>query len=399
MSLLMNEIYGVSSTNTMEVADTCSGLFQEAAIDSIELDHKFDVMMMKLDAYTESVDRELEINLKKAELKCITESGTDADLAYLEEAAEEGALAKFKNMIAKLISAIKEWFSQKKTKVIAKIASKEARDVLSKAEKKVKINPILANKKVQVMDEKKPLGVIHTYRSKNDKILAKTVRGMLSENTMKTLSKTKEDFRDDFRNAISATASTTTITIAALLTKLNAEINHLPSYVDRMEKSTTDALERLKLTCSDEAAAAATAATNAAANFGAELAKEEVNIKIDIIMNMMNVLKAQVMRAKGHVVAPVVESAESESTDDFDDTFLEEAFAEAAAAAGESIDGTDTSDENFFSEGTEDFEDTQDDSFTESSEDPFAEATNAATAFEEGAEDDSFSDLEDPFGF
>lgn len=371
MSLLMNEIYGVSSANTFEVADNCSGLFQEAAIDSLDLDHKFDVMMMKLDAYTEAVDRELEINLKKSELKCMMEEGTDADLAYLEEAAEEGALAKFKNMIAKLVAAVKEWFSQKKTKVIAKIASKEARDVLSKAEKKVKINPILANKKVQIMTEKKPLGVIHTYRSKNDKILAKTVRGMLSENTMKTLSDTKESFREDFRSALAATSSTATITVAALLTKLNAEINHLPSYVDKMEKSTTDALERLKMTCSDEAAAAATAATNAAANFGAELAKEEVNIKIDCIMNMMSVLKAQVMRAKGHVVAPVVESAEEDPFANLDDSFFEEAFAEAAEAAG--VDTGDEDPTSFFGEGTEDETQEEESSFEESaqSEDPF----------------------------
>lgn len=404
MSLLMNGIYGVSSANTMEVADTCSGLFQEAAIDSIDLDHNFDIMMMKLDAYTESVDRELEINIKKSELKCMTEGGTDADLAYLEEAAEEGALAKFKNMIAKLIEALKEWFSQKKTKVVAKITSKEAKDVLAKAEKKVKINPILAKKKVQIMSDKKPLGVIHSYRSRNDKILAKTVKGLVSENTMKTLAQTKEDFRDDFRNAISGTAATVTITVAALLTELQSEINRLPSYTDKMEQSTTEALERLKLTCSDEAAAAATAATNACANFGAQLAKEETNIKIDCIMNMMNVLKSQVMKAKGltsfTAIPPVKpEKSVKESAEDdldlMDDSFFEEAFSEAAEAAG--VDDPTPDDDHFFSEASDDLLDDENDPFTES-EDPFAAATEVATAFEEGAED-PFNDFDDSFGF
>jgi hypothetical protein len=322
-------LYGLSSANTANVAENYSGTFQEAAEDSITLDRKFDILMMKLDAYTESVDRELAINIAKSELKCMTEGGTDDDMAYLEEAAEEGAIVKFKNMIAKVVAAIKEWFSQKKTKVIAKITSKEARDVLTKAEKKIKINPILAKKKVQITNVKRPLGVIHTYRSKNDKVIAKTVKGIVTESTMKTIASTKEDFRDEFRSSMSGTAALTTITVAGLVAALNSEIGKLPSYVDNMEKCTTDALERLKMTCSEEAAASAIAATNAAANFGAELAKEEVNVKIDSIMNMMSVLKSAVMKAKGLEPAPVVKPIKEEA-DDFE-TGSDEAFEEGAA--------------------------------------------------------------------
>jgi hypothetical protein len=387
MSLLLN-LYGVSSANTINVADNYAGLFQEAAEDSIAIDHSFDVLMMKLDAYTESVDRELAINIKKSELKCMTEGGTDSDLAYLEEAAEEGALAKFRNMISKLIETIKEWFSQKKTKVISKIASKEARDVLSKAEKKVKINPILARKKVQVLSVKKPLGVINTYRSKNDKVLGKTVKGIVTESTMKTIVDTKENFRDDFRNAMSGTAAYVTVTIAALLASLNSEIGKLPSYVDKMESGTTSALERLKTSCSEEAAAAATAATNAAANFGAELAKEEVNLHIDVIMNGMSVLKSQVMKAKGLQEAPVVkpvkpgkkgavqESAEDDifGMDEFEESYEDDIFGDLS---------------EFEESGSDDIFGDSDDIFSESYEDDIFGTDN----FEESYEDDIFGDL------
>ena len=340
MSLLL-KTNGFASVYTAEVANTCEGMYQEAAEDSLAIDRVFDIRMMKLDSFTEAVDRELSINMAKAELKCMMEDGTEADLAYLEEAAEEGALAKFKKMIQAVIDAFKEWVSQKKSKVISKIASKEARLVLGKAEKKVKINPILARKKVQVMSSKKPLGVINSYKSKNDKVLAKTVKGIISESTMKTIGDTKESFREDFKNSISGTTAYVTVTVAALLAELNSEIDKLPSYVDKMEGSTSQALERLKTTCTEEAASAATAATNAAANFGAELAKEEINVVVDSIMNKMSVLKNQVLHAKDteiNNVKPVKESADDFDSDELGDTFFggtasvfeEDAFEESA---------------------------------------------------------------------
>ena len=340
MSLLL-KTNGFASVYTAEVANTCEGMYQEAAEDSLVIDRAFDIRMMKLDSFTEAVDRELSINMAKAELKCMMEDGTEADLAYLEEAAEEGALAKFKKMIQAVIDAFKEWVSQKKSKVISKIASKEARLVLGKAEKKVKINPILARKKVQVMSSKKPLGVINSYKSKNDKVLAKTVKGIISESTMKTIGDTKESFREDFKNSISGTTAYVTVTVAALLAELNSEIDKLPSYVDKMEGSTSQALERLKTTCTEEAASAATAATNAAANFGAELAKEEINVVVDSIMNKMSVLKNQVLHAKDteiNNVKPVKESADDFDSNELSDTFFggpasvfeEDAFEESA---------------------------------------------------------------------
>lgn len=359
MSLLL-KTHEFTSANTVDVALNCGGLFQEAAEDSLAVDKTFDVRMMKLDSFTEAVDRELEINIAKAELKCMMEDGTDDDQAYLESAAEEGAIGKLKKMIDAVIAAWKEWISQKKTKVISKICSAEARAVLSKAEKRAKINPFLSKKKVEIMDGKRPLGVIRTYKAKNDKILAKTVKGIVTESTMKTVADTKESFREDFKNAIAGKAGVTTITVAALLAQLNSDIGKLPSYVDKMESSTSQALERLKASCTEEAAAAATAATNAAANFGAELAKEEVNVMVDSIMNKMSVLKSEVLHAKDTEVKPVkpikesadteieeLGSAFEEATSEFDDI-------EVTESAEDSEFGDD---EHFFSESAEDPDD------------------------------------------
>ena len=359
MSLLL-KTNGFASVYTAEVANTCEGMYQEAAEDSLAIDRAFDIRMMKLDSFTEAVDRELSINMAKAELKCMMEDGTDDDQAYLESAAEEGAIGKLKKMIDAVIAAWKEWISQKKTKVISKICSAEARAVLSKAEKRAKINPFLSKKKVEIMDGKRPLGVIRAYKAKNDKILAKTVKGIVTESTMKTVADTKESFREDFKNAIAGKAGVATITVAALLAQLNSDIGKLPSYVDKMESSTSQALERLKASCTEEAAAAATAATNAAANFGAELAKEEVNVMVDSIMNKMSVLKSEVLHAKDTEVKPVKPIKESADTEIYE---LGSAFEEATSEFDDievtefAEDSEFGDDEHFFSESAEDPDD------------------------------------------
>ena len=201
---------------------------------------------------------------------------------------------------------------------------------------------------------------------------------------MKTIADTKESFREDFKSAISGNAAMITVTVAALLAELNSEIDKLPSYVDKMEGSTSQALERLKTTCTEEAASAATAATNAAANFGAELAKEEINVVIDSIMNKMSVLKSQVIHMKDTEidnVKPVKESAEEEIFGSFDGFDF---FGESA--------------ETFFAGSVDNIEDEE---FSESADEKTIDQY-LDEMFGESAEDPAvggLTDGEDPLGF
>ena len=58
----------------------------------------------KIDIYCESVNDQLAIDLKKAELFVMKESGTDEDLAYLED----GAIAEAGERLVEAIKAIIE---------------------------------------------------------------------------------------------------------------------------------------------------------------------------------------------------------------------------------------------------------------------------------------------------
>ena len=375
-------------------APVTPGIFTEAAETFAALSKAFDVSMMQVDAYMEACDREYNLHLKQAELKCLKEQGTMDDLAYLESAAEEGAVAKVRGVIDKLIEVWKNFISTVKTRIIAKIASAETRNVLSRAEKKVKLNPILARKKVKIRDNKKPLGIIKKYKTSTDKATARAVKGLFAETNMKTLMDSKENFREEFRNATAGEVALTTITVAALLAKLNSDVEKLPSYVDGLGKNQSVILSKLKVTVDGEAAAAATAATNACASFSNEIAKAEVNLVVDQIMNMISVLKAEVIRQKGDKeVKAIEESAEDpidegfayqESSDgDMDD--FEKMLEEACMESGDDIHTAAVDDfdaEEIF--GSIFQESAEDDSEDAPSTEDFFDGSD----FEESAEDD-----------
>lgn len=293
---------------------TQTGLFAEAAEAMNELNTKMSLNLEKADMILESVNREYELNISQAELKCMKEHGTTDDLMYLEEAAEEGAIGKFKKMIDTIIRMWKDFCSNIRNKIVSKICSAEARSTLNKAEKKIKLNPFLAKKKVEVPNIKKPIGVIHSYMSTTDKMAAKTIKGIVTEQTATSLAKTKEKYREDFNHSIAGKAAVITMSIAGVVAQLNTEIEKLPQFVDNCEKVNCQILEKLKSTVSDETAAAATAATQACMNFRTELAKEELNQHISYVTDMMSALRKTVIKAKGNTEAKDIK----ESADDFD---------------------------------------------------------------------------------
>lgn len=324
--------------NGIEVSDEPkTGFFAEAADALASITKNLQVNLMKGQLITESVDRELELNIAQAELKCMKEHGTADDLAYLEDAAEEGAAAKLKRIIDKIIQMWKDFCTNIRNKVMSKICSAEARVTLTKAEKKIKLNPFLAKKKVEIPKIDKAIGVINKYKSKVDKIAAKQIKSLGGEHTAKTLQDTKDDFRSEFNHAITGAAGVTMITVAGLVTQLNTEIDKLPHFVDNHEKVHSVVLEKLKATVSDETAAAATAMTQACMNFRTELEKEEMNQHFSLVMDMMAALKKAVLKAQGKHEIKDPELKE-ESADEFN------YLAEDDEIFGESADEMDDDD-------------------------------------------------------
>ena len=302
-------------------------VFLEAMSDYIDISDEFDKANMTVTAFVESVCADLDINIQKSELKVMTESGTDDDLAYLVEAATEGAIAKIKKTVQVIIEAFKKFISDLKDKVVRVVVNKTTRDTLSKVEKKVKLNPFIARKKVQVVDKKKPLAVIEKYKNKCDKNIAKVKGGIFKQSDVEGIFKDRDDFEKDYKAAVAGTAAMTTITVANLIKTINSELNSLPKTIDSIGKETTEIVERFCDSIEDDEVVASTrAAYSACANFRTKLGKYESNEHVDFIMQAISVLKKEVAKIKGNTEADVAK--ESTEGDDFDgaESFFEDGY-------------------------------------------------------------------------
>ena len=287
--------------------------FVEAMQDYIDITDKYSLDLMKIDAYIESVMSELDINLQRSELKVLTESGTDDDLSYLYEAAEEGAIVKIKKAVVAVVEAFKKFISDLKDRVVRIIVTKTTRDTLSKVEKKVKLNPFIAKKKVKITD------------SACDKDIAKVKAGIFAEKDIQSIFKDRDNFDSDYKKAISGAAALTTVTVAQLCKMINDELNSLPNVITKIGKETSDAVEKLCDGLKDEEAATSTrAAYTACANLRSKLGKAEANEYVDSIMEGMSILKTEVAKVKGNIEADVAK--ESVDIDHQIDNLFEEGY-------------------------------------------------------------------------
>lgn len=321
----------------------------EAFHDYCELSDNFDVRNKKIENYLESVLNEFDINTQEAELKVLTESGTMDDYEYLVEEASEGAVGRIKTAMKKLIDTFKQFISDLKSKVVRVIVNKDTRTVLKKAHQKVKLNPILARKKVKVIDKKKPLKVINEYKSKCDKHISKVKAGVFKEKEIQSMYSEKEKYSADYKKAVAGTAALITITVVKLLADIEAEYNQLPSHIDSIDKNTSEVLKNFISTLDGEEKAVAKGAYTACANFRVKLAKDEANEHVDSIMHKLSVLKQNVIRTKVDNV--------KESADDYDDQ-LDDLF-DGIMESGDYDDGFDFN--RYMEESSTDADDLLDD--------------------------------------
>jgi hypothetical protein len=142
-----------------------------------EANQDYELTSMKVNAVMEAAKRELTINYAAAELKVIKESGSDSDLAYLYEEANNGLVETVVAAIKRIKEAIVKFFSDLKDKIISLFADKQVDDKLEKLEKKVKFNPFAAKKKIAVENVDAELKVCDEHLSKLAKLTAKLKSG------------------------------------------------------------------------------------------------------------------------------------------------------------------------------------------------------------------------------
>lgn len=300
----------------------------EAFQEYCDISDNFDVANKKIDVFVESTLRKLDINKDEAQLKVITESGTEDDLIFLEEAAEDGAILKIKNAVSATIEAFKEFINNLKSKVIRIICNAETKNVLKKVESKVKLNPILARKKVKVIDKSKPLKIINKYKSFADSSISKVKAGAITEMTITGISTARDNYSREYKLAVAGEAALVAVAISKLIADVNSEYSQLPHHIDNIDKESSAILNNLLGSLDKEESAVAKGAFTACANFRTKVAKDEANEHVDSIMNKLSVLKREVIKVKDPYDGKTIIDTRESTDDDIDglfDGFLESA--------------------------------------------------------------------------
>lgn len=270
-----------------------------------EADRRHEIASMKINAYIEANLDLLEINYAKAREKVMCEDGTAEDLIYLQEEANTSAGAKLKSAIKKIVEAFKKFCNDIKIKVMSFIQAKDTKDKLDKIEKKVKLNPFLAKKKIQIDDTDKQIGVVAWAHDQYRKLIGKIKSGRVVDR--EDVEDIKDETSHKMRKAMGAAAviSVSIIGAIALVKKRSAS-------AEKLLKDASDDVDSLANEASgvsEELGADVAAAGTAAVNADAEVHKFGVRAIWSAVTEPLRTIASTI---SGNI------KAEKSSTDDTD---------------------------------------------------------------------------------
>jgi len=154
---------------------------------------KYDVHDIKTSFNIKKVMSEHSINCKKAELKVLTESGTDEDFYYLYQESMSDAIGKLGEIIDDIIKKFIEFCKDVQIQILSKINSVEFKSNVQKINDKLKFNPFLRSKSQTVSDFNPKMKDYIEASSK----LAKMVAKLKSGNSVSTEIDNFADWFDD----------------------------------------------------------------------------------------------------------------------------------------------------------------------------------------------------------
>ena len=150
-------------------------------MEGVSSDNKlFELDMMKITAYTERAEREYEINLKQADLKVMTESGTCDDLEYLYEAAGDSLGGKIAKAMKKIKESVAKFFKGIKDKIASLLGSKKTQSGIASLENKLRGSKA-GNAKMKIFDINKRKKVHQRTKAKLKKELVLAKNGKSSK--------------------------------------------------------------------------------------------------------------------------------------------------------------------------------------------------------------------------
>ena len=208
-----------------------------------ETSNDYDTMIMRVDSFTEAVDRTLAINYHEAELKVLQENGTDDALMFYYEAAISSMAENIRRSIDKIIEAIQKFFSDTQEKIIVMVTDIKNKEALSSIEKKVKLLPLLGKKKVLVENYNEEAKIADEATSRLIKLKAKLRSGQ--EVGSEHISDVEKWYHDE-HNKVIGVAKAVPITISSAISVLKEMSSDAGSMLKKSQKEVLDHMKDLK---------------------------------------------------------------------------------------------------------------------------------------------------------
>ena len=285
----------------------------------LEADNRFDITNAKIDAFVENVIGQYEINCKKAELKVLNESGNFEDLMYFENEAASSAIESIKKAIEKIIETFVNAVNEIKLKILSLIAKKETKEAIDEMEKKIKFNPFLSNKQVQVEDTKKQLNCVAWANAELQKLISKIKSGKKVESSEVDGIATEFKKRMEAAKGIPAAIKTKLGNAASMLKKAG---EGMADSIEKFSKITKELINDAK-SAAGELHVEASNTLKSIASKASEIGKAAINAIVEFWRSTLAVIRSAVSKAKPE------QKNESVENDDILDSMGSEMIAES----------------------------------------------------------------------
>ena len=250
----------------------------------------FDIRMMKLITYENSVYDNLDITLDTIGLKAMCENVSygDPNLDYAISEAVSDAMSKVKGMIDSIIKTFMQFVNDIKIKILTKITSAEITVAIDKLEKKLKFNPFLQKKKVTIENLNAETKLFKKTRADIQKIVAKVKSGKVPDGS--ELVSIENDF-DSALDGYKTDRKGTTTTVAGAFKLVKEMKGKMAGMIDSCQKETRSALESINDATGSEHANSEQALSKCASLY-AKVGREEINSIVRFFKNTLSEVKS-----------------------------------------------------------------------------------------------------------
>lgn len=237
-------------------------------------------------------------------------------LMVMKEEAETGILASIAKAIDKIIETFKKFYQEMKIKVLSKVVKEDFKQQVDKVEKKVKLNPFFARKKVKIDNTEKQSGVIAWFQGELQKLMSKIKGG--KDVTADELDDLDDEYKKRF-NAVSTASAMVETTVSNAIASAKRAVAKIGDSLDSAYKFTNAQLKNAK----DAAAGAASEIAGRLrrlASMASAAGKDMINVIVNAVLSVLSAIRQAAAKVTGKVKdeEEVNESVETTSDEDLE---------------------------------------------------------------------------------